>query len=190
MSPRAVCSAQAHALSGTRLTDAPSPRPALPQVLRMAGEQNKRVVFLFSDTQIKEESFVEDISNLLNTYEVPNLMQSADLVPIFENIRGRAKQAGMDGSRDQLYNFFVQEVGGCGRAAAVAAAAVVGGGALGEAGTFLHSTYLFPKGATLLASRLPCVMLPPIERPARYSLCPPLPFPPSPRRSGATCTSC
>jgi dynein heavy chain len=34
-----------------------------------------QVVFLFSDTQIVSESFVEDISNLLNTYEVPNLMQ-------------------------------------------------------------------------------------------------------------------
>ncbi|GLI65190.1 hypothetical protein VaNZ11_008652 [Volvox africanus] len=82
----------------------------LKKVLRMAGEANKRVVFLFSDTQIKEESFVEDISNLLNTYEVPNLMQSGDLVAIFENIRPRAKAAGMDGGRTQLYNFFVQEV--------------------------------------------------------------------------------
>lgn len=45
------------------------------KALRMAGESNKRVVFLFADTQIKEESFVEDISNLLNTYEVPNLLQ-------------------------------------------------------------------------------------------------------------------
>jgi hypothetical protein len=67
-------------------------------------------VFLFSDTQIKDESFVEDLSNLLNTYEVPNLIGSGDLAGIFENIRPRAKQAGMDGSRDQLYNFFVQEV--------------------------------------------------------------------------------
>ncbi len=82
----------------------------------MAGEADKRVVFLFSDTQIKEESFVEDISNLLNTYEVPNLMQSGDLVGIFENIRPRAKVAGMDGSRDALYNFFVQEVSPCGPA--------------------------------------------------------------------------
>ncbi len=76
----------------------------------MSGEANKKVVFLFADTQIKEESFVEDISNLLNTYEVPNLMQSSDLVPIYENIRMRAKQAGMDGSKELLYNFFVQEV--------------------------------------------------------------------------------
>lgn len=68
------------------------------------------MVFLFSDTQIKDASFVEDLSNLLNTYEVPNLIGSGDLAGIFENIRPRAKQAGMDGSRDQLYNFFVQEV--------------------------------------------------------------------------------
>ncbi len=76
----------------------------------MAGEANKRVVFLFADTQIKQESFVEDISNLLNTYEVPNLLQPADLATTFENIRPRAKAAGMDGNKDQLYNFFLQEV--------------------------------------------------------------------------------
>lgn len=69
-----------------------------------------QVVLLFSDTQIKDESFVEDLSNMLNTCEVPNLMSAGDLAGIFENIRPRAKQAGMDGSRDQLYNFFVQEV--------------------------------------------------------------------------------
>jgi hypothetical protein len=70
-----------------------------------------QVVFLFSDTQVKEESFIEDISNLLNTYEVPNLLGSGDLAAIFENIRPRAKAAGQDGSKDALYNFFVQEVG-------------------------------------------------------------------------------
>lgn len=68
------------------------------------------MVVLFSDTQIKDESFVEDLSNMLNTGEVPNLLGTGDLAGIFENIRPRAKQAGMDGNRDQLYNFFVQEV--------------------------------------------------------------------------------
>lgn len=68
-------------------------------MLRLSGESNKNVVFLFVDTQVKEESFVEDISNLINTCEVPNLLQNADLVTIFETIMPRAKQAGMDGSR-------------------------------------------------------------------------------------------
>lgn len=36
-----------------------------------------QVVFLFADTQIVQEGFVEDMSNLLNTYEVPNLMQAS-----------------------------------------------------------------------------------------------------------------
>lgn len=85
----------------------------LKKVLKMAGEANKKVVFLFADTQIKQESFVEDISNLLNTYEVPNLLQPADLATTFENIRPRAKAAGMDGNKDQLYSFFLQEVGSC-----------------------------------------------------------------------------
>ena len=82
----------------------------LRKVLKLAGESNKKVVFLFSDTQIKEEGMVEDISNLLNTYEVPNLFVSGDLATIFENIRVKAKQAGMDGTRTQLYNFFLQEI--------------------------------------------------------------------------------
>jgi dynein heavy chain len=85
----------------------------LKKVLKMAGEANKKVVFLFADTQIKQESFVEDISNLLNTYEVPNLLQPADLATTFENIRPRAKAAGMDGNKDQLYSFFLQEVRPC-----------------------------------------------------------------------------
>jgi dynein heavy chain, axonemal len=82
----------------------------LRKVIRLAGEANKAVVFLFSDTQIKDEGFVEDISNVLNTYEVPNLFAPGDLAQIFENIRGGAKAAGMDGSRDALYAYFLQTV--------------------------------------------------------------------------------
>jgi dynein heavy chain len=79
-------------------------------LMRLAGEQNKKTVFLFSDTQINHEFFVEDISNILNTGEVPNLMEAGDLGTIFETIRGRAKAAGMDGSKDAMTNFFFGEV--------------------------------------------------------------------------------
>jgi len=82
----------------------------LKKVIRMAGEANKQTVFLFADTQIAHEYFVEDLSNLLNTAEVPNLLESGDLVQIFENISGRAKQVGMHQNRTQLYNFFLSEV--------------------------------------------------------------------------------
>ena len=42
-------------------------------LLKNAGAFGKTTVFLITDTQIKEESFLEDIDNLLNTGEVPNL---------------------------------------------------------------------------------------------------------------------
>ena len=82
----------------------------LKKMMKMAGEANKNTVFLFSDTQINHEYFVEDISNILNTAEVPNLMDNSDYSTIFENIRGRAKAAGMDGSKDLMRNFFTSEV--------------------------------------------------------------------------------
>ena len=53
-----------------------------------AGCDSKPIVFLFSDTQIIRESFVEDINNILNSGEVPDLFlredvdkQLADAVP-------------------------------------------------------------------------------------------------------------
>jgi dynein heavy chain len=48
----------------------PEWRDNLRSVLRKAGEQDKKVMFLFTDTQIKKEGFVEDINSLLNTGEV------------------------------------------------------------------------------------------------------------------------
>jgi len=37
------------------------------------GVKNRATVFLFMDTQIVEESFVEDINNILSSGEVSNL---------------------------------------------------------------------------------------------------------------------
>ena len=39
----------------------------------LAGVENKPTVFLFNDTQVVEEAFLEDINNILSSGEVPNL---------------------------------------------------------------------------------------------------------------------
>lgn len=48
-------------------------REDLRRVLKQAGAQFQPTVFLFSDSQMKDESFLEDINNILNTGEVPSL---------------------------------------------------------------------------------------------------------------------
>lgn len=53
-------------------------------VLTSCGAQGKTTVFLITDTQIKEESFLEDIDNLLNTGEVPNLFAADEKAEIME----------------------------------------------------------------------------------------------------------
>ena len=43
-----------------------------------AGVENKPTVFLFNDTQVVDESFLEDINNILSSGEVPNLYSKAE----------------------------------------------------------------------------------------------------------------
>lgn len=45
-------------------------REDLRTVLRRAGSDGTSTVFLFSDNQLKDESFLEDINNILNMGEV------------------------------------------------------------------------------------------------------------------------
>jgi dynein heavy chain len=70
----------------------------------------KPVVFLFSDTQIVKESFLEDINNMLNAGEVPNLMETEDMERLLNLTRPLAKAAGKEESRDVVYAHFVQLV--------------------------------------------------------------------------------
>merc|ERR1712185_32820 len=70
----------------------------------------KPTVFLFSDTQIVKEGFLEDINNVLNAGEVPNLMETEDMERLLNLTRPLAKAAGKEESRDVVYQHFVQLV--------------------------------------------------------------------------------
>eukprot|EP01135_Chromosphaera_perkinsii_P003458 Nk52_evm27s243 gene=Nk52_evmTU27s243 len=85
-------------------------RDDLKLILRKAGEKGINTVFLFSDNQIKEEAFVEDINNMLNSGEVPNLFATDEKAEIIEKIRPLAREKGKapDGSPLSLYNYFVE----------------------------------------------------------------------------------
>ena len=55
--------------------------------LRTGANPCQPTVFLFSETQIKEEVFVEDINNVLNTGEIPNLFAHEEKAQIIEAVR-------------------------------------------------------------------------------------------------------
>ena len=56
-----------------------------------AGSEGKPIVFLFADTQIKSESFMEDISMILNTGDVPNLFAADEKAELIEKMQTIAR---------------------------------------------------------------------------------------------------
>lgn len=83
-------------------------------VMRKAGELGVPYIFLFSDTQIKTTGMLEDIGNMLNSGEVPNIFPLEEKVEIVEKmrqvdkLRPRAKKT--DGSQMELLALFTDRV--------------------------------------------------------------------------------
>ncbi|XP_030378328.1 dynein heavy chain 6, axonemal [Scaptodrosophila lebanonensis] len=79
---------------------------------RIAGIENRPVVFLLIDSQIVEEEFLEDINNILNSGEVPNLFEGDEYEKIILDARDPCNEANKDEScnRDAIYKFFINRV--------------------------------------------------------------------------------
>ena len=75
----------------------------------MAGEKDSPTVFLFDDTQIVYESFLEDVNGILNTGEVANLFTGDELMAIFGTIEKAAAAQGVNtGNMNDMYAFFIR----------------------------------------------------------------------------------
>eukprot|EP00928_Gymnodinium_smaydae_P068050 TRINITY_DN5109_c0_g7_i1.p1 TRINITY_DN5109_c0_g7~~TRINITY_DN5109_c0_g7_i1.p1 ORF type:complete len:4115 (+),score=1184.64 TRINITY_DN5109_c0_g7_i1:176-12520(+) len=79
-------------------------------MMGVAKSGGKGMMFLFSDTQIVKESFLEDVNNILNTGEVPNLFAPDELEQVIGAMRPVAKAAGKPDSKDAIWQYFVQIV--------------------------------------------------------------------------------
>jgi dynein heavy chain len=75
----------------------------------VAKSAGKGMMFLFSDMQIVKEAFLEDINNILNTGEVPNLFPPDEAEQIVGLVRPVAKAAGKE-TRDGIWQHFVQMI--------------------------------------------------------------------------------
>ena len=65
------------------------------KLLKQTGSKNTPSYIYLSDNNILYESFLEDINNILNTGEVPNLMQAEDMEEIYNEMRIIVKERGL-----------------------------------------------------------------------------------------------
>ena len=85
-------------------------REDLKKLFNLAGVENQQTVFLFNDTQIKLESFLEDVNNMLSSGLVPGLFCDDELAPLRDSVVDEAKKKGLDQTPDLLWNLFVERV--------------------------------------------------------------------------------
>ena len=87
-------------------------RDDLKRLLLKAGADGKPTTFLFSDNQIKDEAFVEDINMILNTGDVPNIFPPDEKAEVIEKMQVAARTQGrkIDSSPMSMYNFFIERV--------------------------------------------------------------------------------
>lgn len=57
---------------------------------------------------------LEDVNNMLNSGEIPNLFEADDKINIMENLRNHAKADGRtklntNGTREQFYEYFLEK---------------------------------------------------------------------------------
>lgn len=85
-------------------------RDDIKKVVKEAGGRGKHTVFLFTESQIKEEGFLSDIDCLLNAGEVPNIFQIDEKQEILELTR-LAAQGGnrkIDVTALAVFSFFIR----------------------------------------------------------------------------------
>ena len=75
-----------------------------------AGVEGQPLVFIFSDNDVVNELFLEDVNNLLSAGEVPNIYTNDELKDIREAMKKPAKKLKRPETPDGLYTLFIERV--------------------------------------------------------------------------------
>lgn len=87
----------------------------LRELYKLAGLAGHPVTFIFTDNEIKQETFLEYINNILSSGEIPGLFTRDDLDSIVNDLRPIAKKLypdtlGRNDTWENLYKFFIDRV--------------------------------------------------------------------------------
>lgn len=75
-----------------------------------SGLQKRETVFLFSDTQIKNDLFLEDLNNILNSGDVPNCYPPEDMDKIYQGMKGILTELGIVATKSNLFAIYQKQV--------------------------------------------------------------------------------
>lgn len=78
--------------------------------LLKCGVEDKVQIFLFCDTQIVKEDFVEAINNVLNSGDVPNLYALEDMDTIATAVRAFCQSLGMQPTKANIFSAYLMRV--------------------------------------------------------------------------------
>ncbi|TTB85611.1 Dynein heavy chain 1, axonemal [Bagarius yarrelli] len=85
-------------------------REDIKNIMMKAGLKNVQITFLFVDTQIKSESYLEDINNILNSGDVPNLYNGEEQDRIMSAMKSVVQDLGMQLTKTNLIAAYVKRV--------------------------------------------------------------------------------
>ncbi|XP_068615161.1 dynein axonemal heavy chain 2-like [Brachionichthys hirsutus] len=105
-----ICEYQVFQVEATKQYRKQEFREDIKMLYRLTGVDNKPTVFLFSDTQIVEESFLEDINNILSSGEVSNLYKQDEFVEVCNALSESAKKDGVSQNPDSLFGYLIERV--------------------------------------------------------------------------------
>jgi dynein heavy chain len=85
-------------------------RENIKECLLLAGVKNKPVVFLFNDTQIINETMLEDINGVLNSGDIPNLYASEDLDEITNACKPECAKKKLPATKINIFSQYLLRV--------------------------------------------------------------------------------
>ena len=85
-------------------------REDLKGLFELAGVGGTPVTFMLVDTQIVDESMLEDVNNILNTGEVPGMYPSDEKEAIMADMRSVCEELGLSPSKEMCWQTFIERV--------------------------------------------------------------------------------
>ncbi|KAJ2950232.1 hypothetical protein O0L34_g11594 [Tuta absoluta] len=105
-----ICEANSYQVVVTKTYGVKDFREDLKVVYLSTGVDGKLTTFIFSDTQIIEESFTEIINNLLSSGEITNLFKPDEFEDIKAGLEKPMKNAGIMQTAESVYLYMVERV--------------------------------------------------------------------------------